>query len=150
MKLQAREVLAIKTNIGFGFIQYIKTGNLGIEIIRVLEPIKDTNEISQSEVDIPERFTFQFVVKAALRKKILINTGLFKIPDFYKIPIKARTKHIIRGEFLGWHIVDQLTLKRELKKDLSKEDLLLSPHGCPNDTLLIEYLENNWRLDEWK
>ena len=89
------------------------------------------------------------MVKAALRKKILIKTGLFKIPDFYETPIKARTKHIIRGEFIGWHIVDQLTLKREFKKVLTKEDLQLSPHGHPNDTLLIEYLETNWRPDHW-
>ncbi|MBK8519554.1 MAG: hypothetical protein WAT20_02385 [Ferruginibacter sp.] len=149
MKIEIGEVFAIKTKIGFGFIQYVGVGNLGIEIIRVLETIKETNEISQLEVNIPERFTVQFVVKAALRKKILIKTGLFKVPDFYQIPNKARTKHIIRGEFLGWHIVDQLTLKIELKKVLSKDDLLLSPHGIPNDTLLIEYLENDLRLDKW-
>jgi hypothetical protein len=149
MKLEIGEVFALKTKIGFGFIQCVGVGNLGIEIIRVLETIKETNEISQSEVDIPGRFTVKFVVKAALRKKILTKTGLFRIPGFFQIPGKARTKHIIRGEFIGWHIVDQLTLKRELKKVLSKDDLLLSPHGIPNDTLLIEYLENDWRLDKW-
>ena len=150
MKLQVGEVFAIQTKIGFGFLQYVDTGNLGIEIVRVLEPIKDTNEINQLEVELPERFTIQFVVKAALRKKILIKTGIFKIPEFYKIPVKARTEHFIRGEFIAWHIVNQQTLKIESKKALSEDDLLISPHGIPNDTLLIERLENNWRLEQWK
>jgi len=30
------------------------------------------------------------------------------------------------------------------------DDILLSPHGTPNDTLLIEWLETNWRLENWK
>jgi len=150
MKIQAGEVFAIKTKIGFGFLQFIEMSNLGIEIIRVLEPIKQANEIFQEEVNIPERYTVQFVVKAALRRKLIERTGKFQIPDFYKVPTKARTEHIIRCEFLGWHIVDQQTLKRELKKELTPEDLLLSPHGHPNDTLLKEYLENNWRLENWK
>jgi hypothetical protein len=150
MKIQIGEVFAIKTKIGFGFIQYIETGNLGIEIIRVLEPIKKMNELSQVEIDIPERFTVQFVVKSALRKKIIERTGIFNIPGYYIIPVKARSKHTVRGEFLGWHIVDQLSLKRELKKELTDEELLLPPHGHPNDTLLIEYLESDWRVQNWK
>ena len=141
MKIHPGEVFAIRTKIGFGFFQFIKLDNLGIEIIRVLESIKQQNEISQEEVDIPERYTVHFVVKAALGKKLIEKTGIFKIPDFYKVPAKAREKHVIRGEFLGWHIVDQQTLKRQLKKELSVEDLKLSPHGHPNDTLLKEYLE---------
>lgn len=150
MKIQEGEVFAIRTKIGFGFFQYVTTGDLGVEIIRVLEPIKETNKISQEEVNLKERYNVQFVVKAALRRKLIEQSGLFNIPDSYQIPTKARTEHKIRGEFLGWHIVDQKTLKRELKEELSPEDLLLSPHGSPDDMLLIEYLENNWRLENWK
>ncbi len=150
MKIQEGEVFAIRTKIGFGFFQYITTGDLGIEIIRILEPIKETNQISQEEVNLKERFSVQFVVKAALRRKLIERCNLFDIPGFYQIPTKARTEHKVRGEFLGWDIVDQKTLKRELKKELSSEDILLSPHGNPNDTLLIERLENNWRLENWK
>lgn len=57
---------------------------------------------------------------------------------------------MVRGEFLGWYIVDTKTLKRELKQQLNAEDLKLPFHGHPNDTLLREYLESNWRLENWK
>lgn len=150
MKIQEGEVFAIRTKVGYGFFQYVTTGDLGVEIIRVLEPIKATNQISQEEVNFKERYSVQFVVKVALRKKLIERSGLFDIPHFYQIPTKARTEHKVRGEFLGWHIVDQKTLKRELKQELSLEDILLSPHGQPNDILLIERLENNWRLEDWK
>jgi hypothetical protein len=150
MKIKEGEVFAIKTKIGYGFLQYVTTSNLGIELIRVLEPIKDSNQISQNEVNVKERYSVHFIVKAALRKKLIERTGLFTIPNEYKVPTKARTEHKVRGEFLGWHVVDQKTLQRELKKELDAEDILLSPHGHPNDTLLIEWLENDWRLENWK
>jgi hypothetical protein len=57
MKIQAGQVFAIKTKIGFGFLQYIKPDEDGIEIVRVLEPIKEVNELSQAEVDMQERYT---------------------------------------------------------------------------------------------
>jgi hypothetical protein len=150
MKIKEGEVFSIKTKIGFGFLQYISTSDLGIELVRVLEPIKQTSQITQDEINQKERFSVHFVVKAALRKKIIERTGEFKIPTEYEVPIKARTEHKVRGEFLGWDIVDQKTLKRELKQVLTKDDLSLSPHGHPNDTLLIEWLETNWRLENWK
>ena len=150
MKIQEGEVFAIQTKIGFGFLQYIKPDQFGTEIIRVLEPIKNVNEISQQEVEISERYTIHFVMKAALRRKLIIRTGLFKIPSNYLLPKKAREEHNVRGQFIGWHIIDKETLKRELKNELSKEDLKLPPHGHPNDTLLKEWLENNWKLEDWK
>ena len=150
MKIQEGEVFAIKTKLGFGFLQYIKQDQFGVEIIRVLEPIKEVNEIYQEEVNLPERYTVHFVVKAALNRKLIYRTGVFKIPDNYVIPSKGREPHNVRGEFLGWHITDQKTLKKELKKELSFEDLKLPPHGHPNDTLLREWLETNWRLENWK
>lgn len=150
MKIKEGEVFAIKTKIGFGFIQFVEIGHLGIELIRVLEPIKDTNQISQEEVNQKERFSVHFVVKSALNRKLIERSGVFDVPFNYEVPTKARTEHNVRGEFLGWHIVEQKTLKRELKKELSSEDLQLSPHGHPNDGLLIEWFESDWRLENWK
>ena len=150
MKIKEGEVFEIRTKIGYGFLQYVTTSDLEIELIRVLEPIKESNQISQDEVNVKERFSVHFVVKAALRKKLIERNGLFTIPSHYTVPTKARTEHKVKGEFLDWHIVDQKTLQRELKKELDAEDILLSPHAHPNDTLLIEWLENDWRLENWK
>ena len=150
MKIQVGEVFAIQTKIGFGFLQYIKPDQFGVEIIRVLEPIKKSNEISQQEVDMPERYTVHFVVNAALRRKLIYRTGLFKIPEGYRIPENGREKHTVRGKFLGWHITDLKTLKIETKNELTQDDLKLPPAGHPNDTLIKDWLENNWRLDHWR
>src|SRR6185436_13430635 len=100
MKIQAGEVFAIKTKLGFGFLQYIKLDQFGIGIVRVLEPIKESNEISQQEVNMPERYTVHFVVKAALFRKLIFRTGVFQIPKDYVVPEKGRGEHNVRGEFL--------------------------------------------------
>ena len=150
MKIKEGDVFSIKTKIGNGFIQYITIGDLGVELVRVLEPVKHGYDITQEEVNLKERYSVYFVVKAAIKKKLIEYVGQFQIPPSYVVPTKARTKHIVRGDFLGWHIVDQKTLKRELKQELNSEDISLSPHGHPNDTLLIEWLENDWRLENWK
>lgn len=150
MKIKEGEVFTIKTKIGYGFFQYVETSHLGVELIRVLEPIKESAQISQDEVNLKERYSVHFVLKAALKRKLVARVGVYSLPGDYLVPTKARTEHSIRGEFLGWHIVDQTTLQRELKKDLTQDDILLSPHGHPNDTLLIEWLENDWRLEKWK
>src|SRR6476659_723222 len=104
MKIKEGEVFSIKTKIGHGFIQFVSIGDLGVEIIRVLEPIKNSTQILQEEINLKERFSVKFVVKAALRKKLIERIGLFEVPSYYKIPTKARCEHNIKGEFLGWHI----------------------------------------------
>ncbi len=144
------EVFSIETKIGFGFLQFIEMGHLGVELIRVLDPIKSNKLIAQEEVNLKERYSVHFVLKSALKRKLVERVGQFQIPFSYSIPAKARTEHNIKGEFIGWYIVDQKTLKRELKEELTTEDILLSPHGYPNDTLLKEWLENDFRLENWK
>lgn len=150
MKLTKGDVFKIKTNIGFGFLQYVETDKMEVEFVRVLEPIQRTDEISQSEVDQEERWNTGFPLKAAARKKIVERVGTFKIPKSYVQSEYARSQHNVTGEFMGWYIVNKSTLMRELKKNLSDKDLKLSPHGIMNDTLIIQKLEQNWRLENWK
>lgn len=150
MKLNKGDTFKIRTKIGFGFIQYVETDEEGIEFVRILEPIKENGEISQPEVDQLERWSIGFPLIKATRKKITERVGSFDIPGSYVKSQYARTVHTVRGEFLGWHIVNKSTLKRELKKTLNEDDIKLSPYGIMNDTLIIERLEENWRLENWK
>jgi hypothetical protein len=150
MKIEIGEIFSISTKKGFGFIQYIGNSDLDNELVRVLEPLKQKNEIQIIEVETVERFIIGFPVKAALSHKIIYRTGKFDLPKGFKIPSKSRSQHNVRGEFLGWHIIENSTLKRKLKRELSDEDLKLSPCGIFNDTLLIQYLEDDWRLHNWK
>lgn len=150
MKVVKGDVFSLDTKVGFGFLQYIEDDQFGVGVVRVLESIKPTNEVLQDDINFPERFTAHFVVTTAFKRKLIQRVGNFSVPENYKIPSKAREKHIIRGEFLGWHIIDTKTLKRELKQQLTAEELKIPFHGHPNDTLLREYLESNWRLENWK
>lgn len=70
-------------------------------------------------------------------------------PSGFDKPRFMRTEHSVRGEFLGWHIVDTETWQRQLVQTLTKEQKALSPWGIWNDTLLIENLVKDWRLEDW-
>lgn len=150
MKLDKGDIFRIKTKIGYGFLQYIETDDMKIEFVRVLEPIKENGEITQPEINQVERWNTGFPLKAAIRKKIVEKVGSYEIPDTYVNSDYARSEHNVRGDFLGWHIIHKSSLKRELKKNLNENDLKLSPDGIMNDTLIIERLEGNWRLQNWR
>lgn len=150
MRLTKGDTYSIETKIGFGFLQYVETDSIGIDFVRVLCPINEDEQIDQSGVNQNERWNIGFPLKAAAKRKIISKVGNFEIPNTYFNSEYARSKHIVRSEFLGWHIIHKSSLKRELKKELHKDDLKLSPHGIMNDTLIIEYLEQNWKLENWR
>lgn len=149
MKLKKGDVFRIKTKLGYGFLQYIETDDLGIEYVRVLEPISENGILSQREVECLERWCIGFPLKAAELRKIVEKVGNFDIPQSFINYEYARAEHNISGEKIGWHIVNKTSLKRELKPNLDAHDRKLSPHGIMNDTLIISMLEENWRLQDW-
>lgn len=77
-----------------------------------------------------------------------MQVGFYSTSGFSKSKF-VRTKHNVRGEFLGWHIVNTETWQRQLIESLSSEQKKLSPLGIWNDTLLIENLINYWSLENW-
>jgi hypothetical protein len=150
MKLESGDIFSIKTSKGFGFLQYVETDDLGIEYVRILFPLKNEKIISQAEVDLKERWSIGFPLKAATRKKLVMKIGNFDFPINYKADEYARSEHNVGGEHLGWRIIHRKSLKGEFKNKLENEDMKLSPHGIFNDTLIIEYLEKDWKLENWK
>jgi hypothetical protein len=150
MKLEKGQVYSIKISHGYGFLQYIETDSLGVEYVRILNPIKETEEIYQDEINEKQRWCIGFPLKAALNRKLINYVGQFQLPPKYKTEYWTRSPHNVRGEHLGWHIVHRETLERKFKKKLRKRHLKLSPHGVFNDTLIRERLEKNWNLSDWK
>ena len=149
MKISPGDVFKISTKIGFGFMQYVESSDLGIEHVRILDFISERGDISVEDVNRPERWNIDFPLKKALSRNLVNKVSHFSLPPNFKIHEYARIEHNIKGEFLGWFIVNRKTLQRELKKKLSADELKLSPHGIMNDTLIKEYLEKNWSLEEW-
>ncbi|MFC4322018.1 hypothetical protein [Litchfieldia salsa] len=151
MRIKIGDVFQIETSKGLAFFQYVlKHDSMG-SLIRILPNLhKDNNTDKINElVEQKELFFIHFPVGAALRRKIVCKVGNFQIPNGLVLPTKFRDKHIVRSEFISWHIVDYETYQIESVKKLTDEQLKLSPMGTWNDTLLIERLEEGWTLDKW-
>ena len=150
MRLKPGDTFRIKTRIGFGFLQYVETDIDGIEFVRVLKPISVKGQIDQSGTNQCERWNIGFPIKAAVRKKIIDFIGNFDIPETFSVSKYARDQHNVRGKIIGWHIINKSTSKMILKKELDDDDLKLSPYGIMDDSLIIERIESNWKLEDWR
>lgn len=143
-------IFEIKTAKGNAYLHYIyKHKTLGT-LIRVLpglyaERPSNFDEIAKEQ----ERYMIFFPLGAASRRKIVEKAGHYSAEGF-GMPKYMRDPHNIGKEFLGWHIVDTKTWKRELVRTLTPEQKQLSDWASWNDTLLRERLEQGWVLEEWK
>lgn len=151
-RVQVGDVFEIETPKGMGYFQYVYLNPRNdIELIRVFpglyaeEPQNMEGLVSQKEV-----YFVQFPVRAAYRRKIIRLIGHYEVPPGLEVPPKQmRTTHVVRGEFVCWHIVDYETLQRASVKELAEEQKTLSPWDIWNDTLLIEKMVEGWTLEKW-
>jgi len=143
------DVFSIKTAKGLAYLQYVYKDSDGLELIRVLKGLHDIQPNIESLCKESEQFFIHFCVAAAYRRGIILRVGNVEIKDFQK-PKFMRTDHNIRREHLGWHIVNIDTLYRSFVKELTDEQVKLSPHGIWNDTYLIEMLESGFSLEKWR
>lgn len=149
-KIQLGDIFEIKTPKGSAYLHFIAKDTMGIEVVRVLSDLYQKRPESFDElIKKKERYIISFPLKSANNKNIVEKVGHIS-SDGYHYPQFMRTPHNIRGEFLGWHIVNTSTLIRKLVSKLSTEQKKLSPWGVWNDTLLIDRLANNWKLEEWE
>lgn len=148
-RLTLGDIFELETSKGKAYLHFIhKEHNIG-ELIRVLDGLYPERPSCFEELaGAAEQFMIYFPLAAAKRRKIVARVGNFPAKAF-AIPRYMRTTHYVRGEFLGWHIVNTGSWKTTLVKELSPEEKQLSPWGTWNDTLLIERLEQNWSLENW-
>jgi hypothetical protein len=149
-KIKLGDIFQINTPKGKAYLHYIyKDKELG-DLIRVLpELYSEWPESLEQLARSKEAFMIFFPLSAANRKKIVEQVGYYPADNFGK-PEYMRDKHIVRGAFLGWHIIDTKTWKRQLVNDLTSDQKRLSPWGIWNDTLLIERLVSDWSLEKWR
>ena len=150
MELKIGDVFAISTAKGTGYLQYVYTDREDIEFVRILSGLfKGLQPKLDVIVRQPERYVVGFPVSAAFRRKIIERTGTYVVPDWFGMPRYFRSPHRVRGENLGWHIIDNWDWSRRFVQQLSPTEKLLSPAGIWNDTLLKERLESDWSLETW-
>lgn len=144
------DIFEISTPKGKAYLHYIyKDPQVGRELVRVLPGLypdrpSNINQLASSK----EQYLVFFPLSAASKKKIVEHVGHYSAENYEKPP-KMRSAHNVRGEFLGWYIIDTDTWQRELTKALTSDQVRLSDWASWNDTLLIERLANGWSLDHW-
>ncbi|MBV4360442.1 hypothetical protein [Pinibacter aurantiacus] len=141
------DIFEIETPIGTAYLHYIFEDKVCGELIRVFRPQNTTKGLSEIVQD-KEAFMIFFPLEAACRKKIVKLSGHFSADAFGK-PKYMRCVHSVRGQFLGWFIVDTETMIRRLVEKLSDEEIKYSEWGIWNDTLLIDRIAKNWSLENW-
>lgn len=145
-------VYAIQTRIGCGLFQVVQHREIGIDVIRVLQPIiQNCNEFSPELLQEQERYFVKFAVRAAYNKKLINLIGNFRVPSAVKVPKKYRMlDYVPHRNIRNWYIVDAKTNGLRLISTLNEKFLSLSCDGIWNDTFLIERLEEGWTLENWK
>jgi hypothetical protein len=115
------DIFEIITSKGKAYLHYIyKDQSIG-DLIRVLPGLYLERPISFEKLaKSKESYMIFFPLSAANKKKIVEVVGYYDASGFRK-PDYMRTEHTVRGEFLGWHIINTETWQRELQKELSSE-----------------------------
>ena len=148
-KIKLGDIFEINTPMGKSYLHYIFKDKAMGDLVRVLPGIYSKQPADFSELACSkERYMIFFPLTFANRRKIVHRVGFYS-PNQFEKPKYMRSEHVVRGEFLGWHIVDTETWHRQLVKNLTSEQKQLSPWGIWNDTLLIENIVNNWTLENW-
>jgi len=149
-KIELGDVFEINTNKGKAYFQCVKIDKVRGDLINVFNKLYNERPPSIDKViNVKDHYFIGFPLSAAYKRKLVEKVGNIPLPNDFELPKYMRDKHVIRREFLGWHIVDVSTLKRQFVEELSPEQKQLSPIGIYNDTLLKEMLERGWNLENW-
>lgn len=148
-KIDIGDIFEIGTKKGKGYFQCVKLDKIRCDTIMIFNKLYKERPLIESIIDVDDRYFVGFPLGAALNRKLVEKVGNVSLPINFQFPTQSREEHVIQGEFLGWHIIDNKTLRRELVKTLSPEQMKLSPLSIWNDTLLKEMLEKGWSLKDW-
>jgi len=150
-KIELGDIFEIDTRKGKAYFQCVRIDKIKLDLIKVFNKIYQKRpESIESVITVKDNYFIGFALSTAYRRKLVEKVGNVTLPIDFDLPKYMRSKHVIRGQFLGWHIIDTNTLKRELVEKLSIDQQHLSPWGIWNDTLLKESLESGWSLENWK
>ncbi|WP_147416008.1 hypothetical protein [Ulvibacterium marinum] len=147
-KLELGDVFEIETSKGKGYLQCVKLpkDTSEVEKVKVFYHLLEQKPKTIKDVISEEFYYVDFPLSAAYKKKIVSFVENVPLPKDFSCPRYYRTEHMFDS---GWQIIDSKTWKRESVEVLTAEQKKISPWGIWNDTLLIENLENNWRLESW-
>ncbi|WP_437922381.1 hypothetical protein [Sphingobacterium sp. LRF_L2] len=126
-RIKVGDIFEIDTPKGKAYLHYIHKDPVTVALVRVLQGLHSERPANFEELaEQKERYLISFPLGPAASRKIVERVGFYSASEFSK-PKFMRQQHNVRGEFLGWHIVDTDTLHRQLVKTLTVEQKELSP-----------------------
>lgn len=150
-KIQLGNIYSIETEKGMGLFQLVnlpEDKRNDVEMIKVSYTLyPDLSPLTDS-IFKDGYFFVRFPVKAALRRKLIDVVGLVALPIDFEIPEQERTEHYF--EEGSWIVSNKKEGTFIQVKELTEEQLKLSPSGVWTDVYLKERLEEGWRLENWK
>ena len=148
-KIIIGDIFEINTPKGKAYLHYIhEEPKIKRQLTRVLQGLYLERPNLDELAGRKEQYMIFFPMTAAYNRKIIDRIGHFAA-DIFSKPKYMRSEHNVRGENLGWHIIDTDTWKMELVKKLTPNQKQLSDWASWNDTLLIERLISGWSLENW-
>lgn len=149
-KIKPGDIFEISTSKGKAYLHYVYNDKSIGYLVRVLPGLFKETPINIAELAASkERYMIYFPLLAAYKQKIVKLVGNHSVDKYVK-PKYMRSKHIVNGVIKGWHIIDTDTWQRELTINLLPTQKCLSPWGIWNDSMLIEKLMTDWKLEEWE
>ncbi len=141
------DIFELKTSKGYAYLQYIFNDKLTGEYVRVFydlyyERPKQFDELLKSDF-----FHLCFALKAAVKLGIIKKVAYNELSKSFQYPLFFRSENLFKDGY--WDIINIKTRERVVCQELTQEQQKYSPWSCWNDTLLIENLENGWRLENW-
>ena len=149
VKSKIGDVFEVKVGNMNAYFQLVQTDKLKGDLIKVFNSLHEFVPSLEDMVLTTNFYFVRFPLTAAIKSSIVKRIGNVTLPSDFKLPEYMRSKHVINGEFLGWHIIDTSTWKRTLSKQLTDLERSFSPWGIWNDTLLITRLEEGWSPEKW-
>src|SRR5690606_28614971 len=126
-RIKVGDIFEINTLKGKAYLHYIYKDKITGDLIRILPGLYfDRPDSFDKLAGSNESFMVFFPLSAAYKQKMVEQVSYYAADSFEK-PKYMRTEHIVRGEFLGWHIIDTETWQRQLVKTLTPEQKKLSP-----------------------
>jgi hypothetical protein len=140
------DIIEIKTAKGLAYAQLIHRRRPEGSLIRVLTPLLSSPpEHLDVLAAMGDRFLTFFPVGAAVNRGIARYVGNVAVPDKYKEvpPMRAPGGRTPRGKVMNWWLLEGGKERRV--DELTEEQKRWSIAGVINDTLLIEFIEEDWR-----
>lgn len=120
------------------------------DLVRVVVNDIEAKASLEKIVQIKEKFCVFFPVNIYARRGILERLGAVSLPNDYIFPTHMRSLVFLPDGVALYARYEMSTREIQYsRRPFSAHELTYSPYGIPNDTLLLEWCEDDWELEKY-